>query len=252
VNQQWAGHPGRLVKSWTPATPVIDIFFAVTSSLGSAYPMPQQKGCDTGWEYNDTDMTVLAPTPPSAAVDAKYCLAYLVDHDGTLTVSPCNPSDALQQFDYDSKAHILKAHNASVAGKNQYVQIDPWYTGAVVKMSDSHSTVIFDAKGTLNDGTSLPNDVCINASPTAGGGEALQLWAKKQPGGAMAVFLLNSHQTNTYTVKIELSEVGFEASQVVSVRDIWAKTTKADATGSITTTVPPRDSVFVLLTPKKK
>ena len=52
--------------------------------------------------------------------------------------------------------------------------------------------------GHLNDGTTLPNDVCLNVAPTAGGGKALKLWAKKQPDGAMAVFLINNHQSNTY------------------------------------------------------
>ena len=70
-----------------------------------------------------------------------------------------------------------------------------------------------EARSTLSDGTTLPNDVCLNVWPTAGGGEALQLWVKKQPGGAVAVFLLNNHQSISYTnVHITLDEVGLGGS----------------------------------------
>jgi hypothetical protein len=248
-----AGHPGRLVKQWTPSAPAIETWYVVTTSLGSAYPTPQQKGCNTGWKYDSSALAVQAPTPPSAAASAKYCLGFLVEAAAaqTLVVVPCDASDQKQQFDYDGNK--LRAHNTTVAGKNQYVSVDQWYTGAEVQMGGGGSAVFFDAdKGTLNDGTTLPNDVCINISPTAGGGDALQLWAKKQPGGAMAVFLLNNHQNFTYTdVTIELKDVGLDATQAVTVRDIWSKTDKPDATGSIALTVPPRDSAFVLLTPKK-
>ena len=38
-------------------------------------------------------------------------------------------------------------------------------------------------------GTNFASDTCINASPTLDDGEALALWAKPQPSGAVAVRL---------------------------------------------------------------
>jgi hypothetical protein len=82
-------------------------------------------------------------------------------------------------------------------------------------------------------------------------GDALMLWAKPQPGGAVAVLLVNNHPSIAYSnVKVELAEVGLDAAHTVAVRDIWSHTDRADVTGSMELSVPSRDSVFVLLTPK--
>jgi hypothetical protein len=126
------------------------------------------------------------------------------------------------------------------------------------------------------NGATLPNDVCLNVSPTASGGEALELWAKPQPHGAWAVLLVNSHQTNTYTdVMIDPAELGLKGDGKLNVRDIWARkdsckysstlpllvvdgsiserllvaTAPLSAGGKLKLTVKPRDSQFVLLTP---
>jgi hypothetical protein len=96
-------------------------------------------------------------------------------------------------------------------------------------------------------------DVCLNVWPTAGGGEALQLWVKKQPKGAVAVFLLNNHQSNTYTnVSIALAEVGLSTTATVAVRDIWDRVDRGTATDALSLDVPPRDSRFLLLTPQSQ
>lgn len=73
--------------------------------------------------------------------------------------------------------------------------------------SDSLISLVNSARG------SLPNDVCLDISPTAGGGEALQLWAKPQPNGAVAVHLINNHQSNTYAtdIKVTLAEVDIQS-----------------------------------------
>jgi hypothetical protein len=82
-------------------------------------------------------------------------------------------------------------------------------------------------------------------------GDALMLWAKPQPGGAVAILLVNNHPTITYTdVEISASEVGIEAGKEVSVRDIWRRADAGKSKGGdVQLTVPPRDSVFLLLTP---
>ena len=110
------------------------------------------------------------------------------------------------------------------------------------------SEVVRAVGGHLNDGTTLPNDVCLNVSPTAGGGEALELWAKKQPNGAMAVFLINNHQANSYTTTVDVSELGFKATQLLKLRDVWARTDNGTTVGGkFELTVGPRDSAMVVL-----
>jgi hypothetical protein len=96
------------------------------------------------------------------------------------------------------------------------------------------------------------NDVCLDISPTAGGGEALQLWAKPQPNGAVAVHLINNHQSNTYAtdIKVTLAEVDIK-SRTATARDIWARQDLPVVKGGVfEITVEPRDSAFVLLTPR--
>ena len=143
--------------------------------------------------------------------------------------------------------HLLQAVNGPDDAKQVYV--DQWYVGARVKLAGKGTGMHFtQGRTTLTDGTTLPNDVCLNVWPTSTGGEALQLWAKKQPGGAVAVFLLNNHQSNTYTdVPVPLEELGL--SGTAKVRDIWARTDNGTASGALALTIPPHDSRFVLLTP---
>lgn len=82
--------------------------------------------------------------------------------------------------------------------------------------------------------------------------EALELWAKPQPHGAVAVLLVNSHQTNTYAdIEIDPVELGLKGGGKLSVRDIWQRKDSAplSAGAKLKLTVAPRDSQFVLLKP---
>ena len=106
VNQAWAGHPGRLVKAWTPARPSTQ-HYAVAVDLHS---------CQTGWSFDSTTghvsldqsdcgtsicgcLTVppaSSPLPPScpsqggsrAHVGTHYC------DDTTLLIQPCDASNS--------------------------------------------------------------------------------------------------------------------------------------------------------------
>lgn len=270
VNQQWSGHPGWLVKAWTPqgaSDPPIKEWYVTTESLGHT---ADQSHCDIGWQFNPASQTVTTPAH-AGGVESKPCLAYLEEHemlgmdedDAMLVSRKCDPTDHAQTWFYDAQTHRLSSGNRSV-------QVDPWYAGARVGFGihglpgatdtitssggSGGSALYFDSLATgttLNTGTTLPNDVCLNISPTAGGGEALELWAKPQPGGAMAVLLLNSHQTNTYTTEIPLAHLNIAGPpDKLQVRDIWAR--KDLSLGLLSKiTVGPRDSQFLLLTPSR-
>lgn len=110
---------------------------------------------------------------------------------------------------------------------------------------------------------------------------AQQVWAKPQPGGAWAIFLLNSAANKTMQTTIPLSALNMSMYAAASsssssnnatsningggdgivptatVRDIWARkmlppSAKIISNGKFTpAAVPPYDSAFYLLTPKQ-
>jgi hypothetical protein len=200
------------------------------------------------------------------------CLAYLQENDreantdggdSMLVAKQCDSSDEAQVWRYDG--HRITAVD------NRSVTVDAWYQGAEVCLGDCKGlpgTVAADGAGsggtalifnTAKGGTlvtnsargTLPNDVCLDVSPTAGGGEALQLWAKPQPKGAVAVYVINNHQSNTYTnIEVALAAVGVKSASATA-RDIWAREDLPAVKGGVLKleTLWPRDSAFVLLTP---
>ena len=184
--------------------------------------------------------------------------------DSMLVAKKCDSSDKAQLWRYVDNRIISTTKNMSIS-------VDAWYQGAEVCLGGckglpgsvavedtaaAGTALIFNPeKGTLVTNSArgtLPNDVCLDISPTAGGGEALQLWAKPQPHGAVAIHLVNNHQSNTYAgVEVTLTEVGVK-SPAATARDIWArKNLPAVRGGVLKLTVGPRDSAFVLLTPSK-
>ena len=80
------------------------------------------------------------------------------------------------------------------------------------------------------------------------GGYEVQHWAKPVGGGSAALLVINSNATHTKTVSVELKDV-FNVGKTVDVRDIWTHTDNGTATQTFVATVPPADSIFVLLKP---
>lgn len=269
INQQYAGHPGRLVRAWTPsqhrsaavvgAPPPQQHQFVVTADLHS---------CQAGWGYDNTTGHITAKgggciTVPSNTGD----LGSTYYDDAALVVQPCHQNDPSQRF-------VQQGNRLSttVNGTVLYVVAQPWYTGAGVQLSTTPGRLFFvNGKLQTSPGTLEPNctqsegsnhcdlnfasDVCVNTSPTMDSGEALMLWAKPQPGGAVAVFLLNNHPTNPYAgVVFTANEVGVDLGGEVAVRDVWKQQDagKSANGGRVTVTLPPRDSVLLLLTPAGK
>jgi len=76
-----------------------------------------------------------------------------------------------------------------------------------------------------------------------------QVWAKRQPGGASAVLVINTGSApitkyNLDFKKLNLTSGSYEA------RDIWARKDLGSFTEHMVVGVPPYDSAFMLLSPK--
>lgn len=92
-----------------------------------------------------------------------------------------------------------------------------------------------------------------STSPSgSGSGTILQLWAKPQPQGAMAVLVLNSDATTAqnHTVTIDFKSLNLTDASY-NVRSIWDHADLPAASGSfVTDPIPGHDSRFYLLSPK--
>eukprot|EP00937_MAST-01D_sp_MAST-1D-sp2_P000519 g519.t1 len=274
VNQNWAGHPGRLVRTWTPQEQGREQdLHLVSADLNS---------CQSGWSYHaPTGLVRLqaaapgapegcASLPPAATAAApcamttaharpddgtgRYC------DDGTLLLRPCDVTDPLQRFAFEPRAGAASVgvlwSNATPAGVPLGVRAEPWWEGSGVLLTaktDAGALVFNGTSGALHTapGTNFASDTCINASPTLDDGQALLLWAKPQPAGAVAVLLVNSHATRAYkNVSFSMREVGFTGEGEAAVRDVWQRVDVGhSANGEVSLDVPPRDSRFVMLTP---
>jgi hypothetical protein len=303
VNQAWAGHPGRLVRRWTPEPPpppppssssssssssstgagiaaaAPSSYFLVTADLNS---------CQAGWSFSAATGQVRLEQGDCSAGQACGCISvppqpadpFLCGmvgpagwhqpsfrgsrycDDATLLVAPCDAADPAQRFSFTGDAGGagtpgLLSSNAT--GAMAHVRAQPWYEGAAVQLTGVQPrTLRFDrtagggGKATLRTaGSNLASDVCLGASATMDNGEALLLWAKPQPGGAVAVLLVNNHPTATYTgVTFSTLEVGFAGAEA-AIRDVWTHTDIGRSAGGVVTLedVPARDSRFVVLTP---
>ena len=297
VSQQYEGHPGWLVKSWTPkqaassATDAAgnnnndaDLRYVVTTPAAKA-------SCQTGWSFDAASGEVRKAgegclTVPTAAELRRFpsgssaCLLnqgkpwHIGDmycDDAQLVIRPCVSSSA-QVFTFSGtapssgiapKAGLLSWRNATDTASVFSVRAQPWYEGAGVQLTAAAPRpLLFTAEGRLTTAKDFDSgkvlyaqDTCVGSSSTMSDAEALMLWAKPQPNGSIAVFLLNSHPTKRYEdVSFTLADVRCEVkgAQEAAVRDIWhQKDAPASKGGVVKLTVEPRDSAFVLLRPQQ-
>jgi len=109
----------------------------------------------------------------------------------------------------------------------------------------------------------LTMKIIINTLKVRPGSKLLkQVWAKKQPHGAVAVFFLNADNATVHDVEVDLRTLGVggagesagaDGLGQMAVRDVWGKVdlppvTKGAATYTVHA-VPPQDSRFLLFSP---
>mmetsp|Transcript_56064 Transcript_56064/g.154110 ORF Transcript_56064/g.154110 Transcript_56064/m.154110 type:complete len:147 (+) Transcript_56064:1-441(+) len=130
--------------------------------------------------------------------------------------------------------------------RNLQIPIDDKAGGFDIKVG-------FDGAGTHEPATEqLVENARYGLAPYYGPGVpfgAGQLWAKKQPGGGMAVLLINhgGKSIDKYQVSLK-GALNLTASSYIA-RDIWAQENIGTVAGNLSLTAAPYDSAFVLLTP---
>ena len=74
----------------------------------------------------------------------------------------------------------------------------------------------------------------------------VQLWAKPQPGGALAAILLNP-TAEPFRSAVDLTLLGLSGGGSWQLRDVWNRKDAGAVAGTIAFDVPPTDSQFFLL-----
>lgn len=245
VNQQWAGHPGRLVRQVTRQLPIQ--FVHARECNGSA------KQQDWSW------------VPASGAPDSggairskstNLCADAWSHH---LTMEPCT-GNVSQQFVFNEASGTIKApaYPTSDGKLNGCLDVSG-KVGPTVQLTKCYGTpndaFEFHVDGVWADkGSAQPYPKrCMQVEH--GFTIEAQLWAKPQPRGAVAVFALNAGSATTVALEISLEkDLGLPAAGTYGVRDIWSHVARPDALpGSgvlLTGPIKNHDSKFFLLTPQ--
>lgn len=252
INQAWAGHPGRLVKTWNPGNSTQGQF-AVAQPCNGGDEQKQH------WAFDATSGRVTVGADKANCLDATTA--------SELTIKKCDGSDA-QKFAYDTtKKTLMTAPATELLEVNTAAVLERYPLKSGVKCVDVYNNAgpvvqVFPCNGGKNqqfdfntaDGTlSDAENHCIavsSVSPSAAGG--FQLWSKKQPGNALAVLVFNNQDDgDAVAVDLDLGELVGSTTAKYTLRDVWARKDIGTVTGSFKTTpIGVHDSVLLMLTPQ--
>lgn len=205
INQDWQGHPGRLVKTWDPAP--------------DGRPWPFGRGvyavpCDTldvtqhGWTWNYSSLLLKGPNGK--------CLDWQAADNRQFWVVDCNISSYSQRWRWDSQdltafglLHDQHGRNLTIPGRQNSVGFAQKGTpSAVFRLKDG----LLQFKNQNSTGCVAAR--AVNPVPKH---STFELWSKPTA-GAMAILLVNNGLNNT--LSFALDEIGLSTS--VKVRDVWA------------------------------
>ena len=258
VNQEWAGHPGRLV--W--------------SDLRGVYGYPAARACNpsnpalkqTGWALRPLaakTRSVPAGSVPEGKVSLVApgggCLKVqgrgAPGGAGGLVVAACNATDDAQAFAYNASTMQLSQGGRCVdvhsGGPIVWIYGCSASPNDQLRFDETEGTVRVEAGGGRCFGLESDDPAGATFEST------LQAWAKPLKQG-VALLLINPdtspHDVSLpmYTLPLLGSGANVTASPKLDVRDIWAHAslTPVDtAAGVLKLTVPPLDSVFLRLEP---
>ena len=242
VNQQWAGHPGHLIKAWD-----VGGSFLVAGNCSNPTPAVQ------GWAYAAGHL-----------MHGGLCVDSSLDQS-ELEVATCDARSPNQNFTAGPGGTFAQGPIHGSPGG--CIDICAQHPCGPVQLAHCHAGS--NQEFTIDDGGMLmaKSGQCVavsTADPAAhsgGGGRVsnaassdFSLWAKPLPGGVTAVFLMSNQNATTQrpsAVTITFSELGLMSGAPMTVEDIWSGKTHATAAKSefVTDTVGGHDSRFYLLKP---
>jgi len=233
INQQWAGHPGMLVSSYSPGN---------NSSVSYLWAKDCDNGANTqvGWSYDSATKTVRGPNG--------NCL------DNTdaseLTTRPCTGASS-QSFAYDTTTLEIRGQDGRC--------VDVYnFAGPVIEMYSCNNgcnqkwqfTSDKLMKDTCTSGSGHDPRCASAESGSPSGTGVLQVWAKPQPKNAMAIFVINgANEAPAQVVTLTFKTFNMTSSSYAA-RDIWNhKDLGTFSTQFVTDAINGYDSRFYLFTP---
>lgn len=289
VNQQWSGHPGMLVENilkkpvpYNPGGAVVptstagDIDAQSPAEVRSAKEDSRTSGganIRTGSPGQTSVIHIGSPIEgqghllESVSMSFRYSAGYTPAQGQTKKAAVVK----VQVRDLATEAILATLFTSDPLGDYSYdhfTSYSPLIKVSATKLSiPNDSPVVITLEVTNNDrNLQIPVDDLADGfnvhvawsqksggpqnAVTAGISGAGQVWAKPQPGGALAVLVINTGIEPLTQHSLNFPKLNLTTG-TYTVRDIWEKKDLGAATGQFPVTVPPYDSAFLLLTPDK-
>lgn len=223
VNQAWAGHPGRMVKQWSPSDPSANgtDAYVWANTCGQS---PSQKG----WTYdaskkaishNGKCMELVGKLIAINACDGSTAQEFTMGSDGSIKTHKGLCLDV-----YNRKGPVVQSFSCT-GGTNQHFTL----TSGV--LADQSGQCLAEESG----------------APSESGDDKMQIWAKPLSSNEMAVLVINNDES-AHTADFDLSQDLGIAGGKASVRDIWNQKDIGSASGKYTTdSIAMHDSRFYKL-----
>ena len=257
-----SNHPGGLVRAWAP--PSADVAPANRTQFALALP---PGGLSGGGVWS-------VPTPAGATGPVRHTLdgvetcmgvatksGHGLPKRGTVELTACaSPLNASQTWTQDSEGKLKQAISGQCLvldnGRGPGLELFTCKNQSSAEWTRSNNTLCSQA---LCHGSGCASrSMCLAArnEPSDGGDGTMQLWAKPQPNGAVAVFLLNNLPVGSRNVSadVSLADLNFtHGSGGSSVFDVWAQMAlpplPPGARGLRAAPIGSFDSVLLLITP---
>lgn len=262
-------HPGGLVRTWSPPS-------APTAppnrTLQFAWALPPGPS-STGWAVpNALPFGTTGPVRHTSETGTTLCLGVgqFGRHKGKVVLGPCaSPLTLNQTWSIAANGNLGQAVSnfteclTLANGRGPEVELFRCKPGKNEEFNFSKSNATLCSSTVPHAPLNHYDVKCLAARNTAPDGNSgdgtMQLWAKPQPNGAVAVFLLNNLPVGSSNVSatISLAELNFShgtsAGASSSVFDVWAGKAlpplPAGSTELHTTAIGSHDSALLLITP---
>ena len=234
-----AMHPGGLVRSYEPPGAPTQYLYAGATQVA-------------GWS---------APPQGGAAGPLKHggmCVDAAAPHK-QFALSACNGSAGqLFTFAANGNLHMAGGNGGCLAVKRGQTAVRMCLNFAC--NTGDNEELVFDAQATTlcTKSTSRSETKCFYPGPPGGGDNSgngeIQIWAKPQPGGAVAVLVINAAAAaGNHSVAFNMSEIKYGHSGPSTLLDIWkqeSSTIPGSQESFTTDLVAPQDSRFYLFSPQ--